>query len=437
MSLGAGIVQSQAINLTLNADLRQGVHILQYSVSELLAYIDDQLCENPFLEVTKEGSYRRSSPLLGTRSDRGPLELLSRPEESLESALREQLHCMPSIPANIRRISEFIIGNLNDSGYLTISPAEIVRSLGAAPHEVEEALALIRSFDPVGIAASTVKECLLLQLRERFPDHALAEKLIEGYLQELAGGSRVKIAHKLRVSLRDIEDALAVIRELNPRPGLAYGRERIGYIVPDLMVRRTDRGFEVVVHEGVLPRLAVSREYSALLRQRQRQGTDRERTYLQEGLRSASWLIRCIAQRSLTLRKVAEAMAARQQAFIEEGPGRLVPMTMKEIALQVGLHESTVSRAVSGKYIRLPWGVRELKTLFSHAASDRDGVSQDAVKARIREWIRGENRDKPYSDQQLAERLAEEGVRVSRRTIAKYRDELGIFSSSQRQALRG
>ncbi len=435
MPLGTGIVQSQTTNLTLNADLRQSVHILQYSVPELLAYIDEQLCENPLLEVAKEGSYRRSSPPNGTRTEQVPLELLSRPEESLESALREQLHCIPSVPANIRRISEFIIGNLNDSGYLTMSSAEIVRSLGAAPHEVEEALSLIRSFEPVGIAASTVKECLLLQLRERFPGYALAEKLVEGYLQELAGGSRVKIAHKLRVSIRDIEGALAVIRELNPRPGLAYGRERIGYMVPDLTVRRTDRGFEVVVHEGVLPRLAVSRDYSALLRQRQ--GTDRERMYLQECLRSASWLIRCIAQRSLTLRRVAEAMVERQQAFIEEGPGRLVPMTMKEIALQIGLHESTVSRAVSGKYIRLPWGVQELKTLFSHAASNRDGVSQDAVKARIREWIRGENRDKPYSDQQLAERLAEEGVRVSRRTVAKYRDELGIFSSSQRQALRG
>lgn len=432
MTFGTGIIQSHQMKLALSVEMRQGLHILQFTSAELISYIQEQLSENPLLEE-KQAKSSQSSPFIHEKAG-SVLETVPQPEASLEEILLEQLSFSSSIPASTRRIAKYIIGNLNDSGYLLLSAADIVGALGATLPEVEEALALVRRFEPAGIAACSLKECLLAQLLQFSPRHALAEQLVAGYLDELAGGSRAKLAGKLRVTPLDIQQALAVIRLLNPRPGSAYSREQSRYIISDLIVRKTEQGFEVHVNEGIYPKLSINSSYEGLLHQLRGGGTAHEKAYVRDRLHSGRLLIQCMRKRHVTLRRVAQAMLERQLLFLERGPGYLQPMTMKEIAVHVGLHESTVSRAVSGKYIRSPWGVIELKRLFSNQVTDIGSISQEAIKARIKLWILGENPAKPYSDQQLADRLAGEGMKIARRTVSKYREELGIFSSSQRQA---
>lgn len=435
MTLGSGIFQSLQANQTLRAEMLQGLHILQLTSAELHSFIQEQLGQNPMLEEQNSSVFSSLTEFRGASSyyaGEAYLEAVPDPQGSLEEVLLEQLHCSSALPPSARRIATYIIGNLTDSGYLPLSPSEIAAELGVHLDAVNKALDVVRRFEPSGIAAESLSQCLLAQLIQRKPRNPLAERLVEHHLQELAGGGRSGLAGKLRVSPSAILEALGVIRGLNPRPGSSFSKEKSNYILSDLSVRKTECGFEAVIRDSLYPKLYINRHYGRLLQERS--ASPDELAYFKQHLHAAKGLIHSISQRHSTLRKVAQAMLDRQTSYLTCGAGHILPMTMKEIAEDTGLHESTVSRAVNGKYIMLPWGITELKSLFSGSATSAGGISQEAVKALIKSWIQAENRKKPYSDQQLADRLAIEGVKVARRTVSKYREELGIIASSLRQA---
>lgn len=442
---GANMVQTQAMKLSLSAEMRQSLHVLQCSSEELTSLIYEQLWSNPMLEEASEGSSlpafdgygeRREPRGTARTADIGEWGGQSGPDDSLEAVLTEQLNYSVDRRSALYRAAVFIIGNLTDAGYLTMSVPDMAHALRMPEAEVERALAAVQSLEPAGVGAYGLRDCLLLQLRRLERRNELAERLIESCLTDLGAGNIGKIAAKLKAPAEQLREAIRLVRRLDPRPGARYSRERTAYIVPDAVIVRRESGYAVYLHDGAYPQLVIAGGYSSMLRT---DGIPRSvRSYLQECRRAAAQLIGSIEQREQTLLRVVGEIAARQEDFLDRGPGSLKPLALKDIAHSLDLHESTVSRAVQGKYVLTGRGVLALKSFFSSSLRSVAGdSSQDAVKGRIKRLIGGEDRNKPLSDQALSELLAAEGIAVARRTVAKYREELGIGTASQRRHLRG
>jgi RNA polymerase sigma-54 factor len=333
----------------------------------------------------------------------------------------------------VRRAGESIIGNLNEDGYLTATLEEIAQTGGHEPDDVEEALLLVQEFDPLGVAARDVRECLLIQLKTLAPENTLAQQIVSDHLKQLQNKQYREIARALDRPVKVVERAVEVIRKLDPRPGQRYNSSQARLIEPDVAFVKTGDGFQVILNEDGLPQLRLSHHYRRMLDEG---STTREvRNYVKERFTSAIQLIKNIEQRKQTIVKVCEAIIRRQREFLDKGIDYLRPMMIKEVAEEVGVHPSTVSRAVASKYAHTPQGVYELRYFFSEAVQGPSGGSTSLInlKRLVKKMIEEEDPVRPLTDEQITQRLRELGFCVTRRTVAKYREDMRIPSTHQRR----
>ena len=333
----------------------------------------------------------------------------------------------------VREAARSIIGNLNEDGYLTTTLEEIAETGEHKLEDVEEALELVQEFDPLGIAARDLRECLLIQLETLAPENTLAQHVVFDHLKQLQNKQYREIARALDRPVKAIERCVEVIRKLDPRPGQRYNSTEARLIEPDVAIVKMSDGYQVVVNEEGLPQLRLSRHYRRML---ETDGTTREvRNYVKERYKSAIQLIKNIEQRKQTILKVCQAIIGRQAEFLEKGIDQLKPMMIKEVAEEIGVHPSTVSRAVANKYVHTPQGVFELRYFFSESVNGPEGgnTSLLILKRRVKKLIEEEDSSRPLTDEQITRILQSQGIQVTRRTVAKYREDMGIPSTHQRR----
>jgi RNA polymerase sigma-54 factor len=375
---------------------------------------------------------------------------------SSPQGLTEHLNWQLSVTVcneTVREIADIIIGNLDENGYLTASLEEIAKNGGYSLEDVEEALATVQEFDPLGVAARNLRECLLTQLRTLDPQNALAQQIVsecmpkrpmaateeeqqspESPLAKLLQANQLKeVARALNRPIELVKRAMEVIRGLDPRPGLRYNKTQARLVEPDVYFRKMDEGWHVFMNEDDVPQLRLSHVYRRLLA---RDAADREvRNYVKERFSAALQLMKSIEQRKHTILRVCQSIIQRQEEFLEYGADHLKPMMIKEVAEEVGVHPSTVSRAVSSKYAHTPQGVIELRSFFSESVNGPEGagMSLQTLKRLVKKMIEEEDSAHPLTDDQIAKKLAAGGIQVTRRTVAKYREDLRIPSTHQRR----
>lgn len=450
LRLGFGLQMQQTQRLIMTPELRQAIQVLLLPVTELGDFIEEELLENPCLEAEPKEEpeeqvdgqeARRLLEYLG-RQERGGgaqdseedlgFEAFTPTMPTVQEHLTAQLF-LAGLDARGRSIGEFLIGSLDDHGYLTIATAEVAGRLGVTEEQVLQVLQVIQGFDPPGVGARSLKECLLLQWATVDDGTPLVAELIEQYLDALGEGRVTRIAEELGVTPIEVQAAADMIRTLDPKPGRRFGRpNETRYVVPDVHVERVGRDYVVLVNEAPVPRLLVSNQYRQMLSDRVE---PEARKYVEQKIHSALWLIKAVEQRRMTLYKVMEAIIRFQRDFFDRGVRHLRPLTLREVAEAVGVHESTVSRATAGKYVQTPQGTFELKFFFSSGVEGArgEGVAAESVKRLMADMIAKENPIAPLSDQMLADLLNKQGVHISRRTVAKYREEMEVPSSGKRK----
>ncbi|MGI6656166.1 MAG: RNA polymerase factor sigma-54 [Desulfobulbus sp.] len=333
-------------------------------------------------------------------------------------------------------LTNFIIRNLDGRGFLDVSIPEICAFAGCSEEEAEGALRLVQSLDPAGVAARDVRESLLLQLDRLDEENALAVMIVEQYMDLLETRNYTRLAKETGASPKKVNEAVAVIQGLSPHPGNEYSNEQTRYVVPDVFVFKIDGEFVIQINDDGLPHLQLSPEYQRMLQQQSGLSSE-SRGYLREKKRNAEWFIKSIEQRQRTIYKVMESLLKFQRDFFESGPAAMKPLILRDVAEDIGMHESTISRVTSNKYVHCPQGIYELKYFFSAAVVNADGenISAEAIKTRIRQLISAENPAKPYSDSALSKLLAKENIEVARRTVAKYREQLKILPVKHRRQI--
>lgn len=466
MHLGYGLNIEQTQKLIMTPELRQAITVLQLPAAELVQYIENAMLENPLLEIPEEldgeedehsekagrddfksdwcdylsecGHFDRSLDRAWAERDdgeRNSFEHFVAPAPSLHEYLILQLHLAISDP-ELRKIGEFLIGNINDQGYLQIGLEDVRKMCGYPLASIERVLRIIQSFDPPGVGGRDLAECLMIQLEQRGQQTPMIEKLVRFFLNDLAQGKLQKIATALGVTVQEVQAMADLIRSLDPKPGRNFSRSGdIRYIIPDVVVEKVGDEYVVIVNDVCVPRLIINKTYQTLLKQKD--NCDPATTqFVENKLKSAIWLIRSIEQRRLTLYRVVQCIVEHQKEFLERGIKHLKPLTLKQIAGVSKLHESTVSRTIANKYIQTPQGVFELKFFFSSGvagAQDGEMVSAESIKRILRELVEKEDSRRPLSDQQLCELLQARGINIARRTVAKYRQEIGIPPVKQRK----
>ncbi|MDF1812124.1 MAG: RNA polymerase factor sigma-54 [Verrucomicrobiales bacterium] len=351
---------------------------------------------------------------------------------TLQEHLMNQLSFSP-VKGELRETAEMLIGNIDENGFLQVDIEDLCFDMGIPIDLLEDARGIIQSFDPVGVGAEDLRDCLLIQLERLGKHHSLEYQIVDHYLEDLAKKRYPRIAKKLTVTPEDISRAAAFISTLDPRPGSRFSSDNNTYVVPDVSVERIGGEWVVAVNDEQIPRLRISKSYKELL------ATDdgkTARTYIRDKIKSGKFLIKCIHQRQQTIRGIAEQILNRQQEFFDKGPSKLKPMNMAQIADAIDVHETTVSRAVAGKYISTPHGVFEMKYFFTTGYQKEDGqvTSNTSVKQTLAALIGGEDSKKPLSDQALVQKMEEKGIKIARRTVAKYREELHILPSHMRRS---
>jgi RNA polymerase sigma-54 factor len=365
-------------------------------------------------------------------------EEYQRPEvnqDSLTDHLLSQLN-MTKLPADELAIGEYLIWNINSGGYITIDVETIAENLDEDVEKIEHVLAIIQKFDPTGIAARNLQECLLIQLLEQRPQHELSIKLVGEFFEDFKNKRFEKMAKLLEIELDEIKNVMTHITKLNPKPGEGYIAYGNNYIVPDLEVRKDDDEYKIFMHDWNIPQLRINNSYRKMMLDKKK--TDKEtRDYIRQRLESARWLINSIHQRRQTILRAVEAIIEKQRDFFDFGPEHLKPMILKDIAEEIGMDISTISRVTNGKYIQTEWGVFELKYFFTEKikADDGDDVSNRKIKNIIKDIIEKEPANKPLNDQKLSVMLKKDGYNVARRTVAKYREQLSIPVSRLRRRI--
>ena len=351
---------------------------------------------------------------------------------TLSDHLLGQLRLSPA-ENDVRRAAEFIIGNLSDDGYLLVPLDEIARLTGGSLAAAERALRLVQGFDPLGVAAHNLRECLLIQLRAVAGENGTALDILSGSFEMLARRETARAAAALQRPEREVEQAMETIRALDPRPGQRYGQTQNHYVEPDVYFVLTAEGFRAVLNEEGLPLLRVNRGYGRLL---ERGKSDKDvRNYVRKRYNAAFRLLRNIEQRRRTIRRTCEAVVRRQAAFLAHGADSLRPMTIKDVAEEIGVHSSTVSRAAANKYALTPHGVYELRFFFSEGVQGPAGAAMPLtlLKRKVRQTIAAEDPASPLTDDDLSKILKDDGIHVARRTVAKYREGLHIPSIHKRR----
>lgn len=434
MQLQPALTQQQQIHLHMTPQMLQSMNVLQMSSADLLNYLEEQAVENPFIEVAHSSdTYRHKEA--GSKTQRREdilLELADPRQETLEAMLLSQLR-MNGISPEDYPLAAFLVGNLNEDGWLSISLEEASLQLREPMENMHRALGWVQSLEPVGVGARTLQECLAIQIERDPKANPWAAAIVSDYLKELAEGKLRRIAESLGIPIEQVEATLAYIRSLQPRPGSAYHHESQGYIEPDATVLKRNDIYVTMMNEANLPKVALHSLYGQAHFD---SGYNQEtKAFLKQYIQPAQWLIRSLEQRRLTLQRVIEAIVEEQVDFLEEGIDALKPMTLKTVAQKVELHESTISRAVTHKYIDTPRGTFPLKFFFTNGLMKSDGTltSAASIKVKIARLIGQERKDSPLSDQNIADTLAEQGLQVSRRTVMKYREEMNIVSSRYRR----
>jgi len=451
MQYGLSLQQTQKLIMT--PQLRQAITILQLGALELSQYILEQIYENPLLELGDDPAHSNherdieelmSEPewlqYFDDSSDLGyvasysdappPYESVISQSPTLQEHLLFQVHLLSLTPEELR-IAEYFIGNLDRFGYLKVGVPDVCRDLGVSESTAEKVLMMLQSLDPPGVCARDLQECLLIQAAIR-GEGPLVMRIIREHLEDLGMGKYCRIGEKLGVAATEVQKAADRIKTLNPRPGNGFGGgQDTRYIIPDVTVHRVDGEYVVQVNDSAVPRLGISRTYRKILSER---GEEETRKFVEAKLSSALWVLRSIEQRRMTLYKVVESIVKIQRDFFDRGIRHLKPMTLRDVAALIGMHESTISRATANKYVQTPHGVFELRFFFSSGVESQKGkLSALSVKKHIREMIMREDPKDPLSDQRIAEILASRGIYISRRTVAKYRADAGILPSCQRK----
>lgn len=479
MALEQKLALKLAQKLVMTPSLQQAIKLLQMTRIELETAVTAELEQNPLLEETASTDFRMDTPpvdgakpqnsdeptspgvgeefdpaalyesadnySLGSGSlgsdgdgDFQPFERIAARSGGLVDHLEWQL-LMLDLDQRTKEICQFVIGNIDDDGFLCATTEEMAGLIGegCTPHDVEAALEVVRDLDPIGVAYPDLQSSLQRQIQEHENHDAFvaAELLIREHWQALLQKKFDQICRQTGLRNDEIQKAVELISHLEIRPGRRFSSESAQYIEPDVYVIKVGGDYLVQLNENGLPRLRVSRFYSRMLREG---GGDREADqYIREKMRSAIWLIRSIDQRQRTIYKVASSIVLQQKAFLDFGITAMRPMVLRDVAEDIGMHESTVSRVVSNKYMHTPQGILPMKFFF-HSKIDRDSgddISSLSVKQKIRQLIQDENPAKPLSDSDLSACFKKDGINIARRTIAKYRDELSIPSSSDRRRL--
>jgi len=354
--------------------------------------------------------------------------------ESLQEHLLTQLN-LSGLSEEDRKIGELLIGSIDDDGYLATQIEELAASTGYDPRRLEDLLAVVQDFHPVGVGARDFRECLLLQLERLGKGDTLATEIVRHHLEALGARKYQEIAKALKVNVEDVQQAAKLIATLDPKPGRMYSSDAPTYVLPEVIVQKVDGKYVVFLNDDQLPHIRISAHYRKLLEDPAT--TPEVREYIQEKIRSGAFLIKSIHQRQRTIHRIASEIVAAQSEFLEHGVTHLKPLTMAEVAKAVGVHETTVSRAVSGKYMQTPVGMFEMKFFFTPGIKTADGkeVSNKTVKEMIANLVAREDPAKPLSDQEIVEKLHAQGIQIARRTVAKYRLLLRIPPSHMRKSL--
>jgi RNA polymerase sigma-54 factor len=463
--------------LTMTPQLQQALRLLQLPTIELQAHIRELLESNVMLEQdedTESGTYEtlssaETAPETAAPAEEPPVEVVDdgwsdqsvgpaenpwsggsgeddRQQEfadssgqSLHDHLLWQLELARLNPRDLA-IGRAVVDAINDDGYLSepldVIGASLKPELDPNVAEVERVLAIVQMFDPPGVGARSVSECLMLQLEQleaATPGLATAKAIARNHLELLAERELTALRRELRTSDEELETAVALVRACHPRPGSIVSGSSPEYVVPDVFVRRTPRGWSVEINAATLPRVRLNQSYASLV------GRSTSHASMRAQLQEARWLLKSLEIRNDTLTKVARSIVERQSEFLDQGEEFMRPMILRDIAEAIGMHESTVSRVTSGKYMHTPRGVFELRYFFSSQVegSDGSGTSSTAIRAKIRKLIREEDPAAPLSDSRIAEILSGEGIPVARRTVAKYRETMGLAPSNERRRVNG
>ncbi len=470
--------------LVITPQLQQAIRLLQLTRLELVDLISQEIKENPLLEEAEEGkeslesestaagqeeamseappepevtpevkgigegvdefdwesylensnltSFQKSSP---DGEERPSFENFLTKRTTLTDHLWWQLQ-LSHFTEEEHRVGTWIIGNLDEDGYLKMSLEEICSETNLPIEGVEKVLRKIQQFDPVGVASRDLKECLLIQLEQMDPRDGIAEKIVSEHLSLLKNRNYPAIAKRLGISLDRVNRAATLISRLDPKPGRAFGGEVIQEIVPDVYVYKLEGDYVINLNDDGVPRLKVNSLYRNILNGN-RFTPDGDRKYIQDKLRSALWLIRSIHQRQRTIYKVAKSIVKFQRDFLDKGIQYLKPLVLRDVAEDIQMHESTISRVTHNKYIHTPQGIYELKFFFNAGITSTEGeaMASESVKNLVREIVAEEDPRKPYSDEKLVQILQGMNINIARRTVSKYREMMRILSSNERRKI--
>ena len=466
---------TQKQGLIMTQRLQQALKLLQVPTLELQQILKHEIMQNPLLEevdevaesedIAKEDSPEEAANEEPAEApDEDPIDwseymqdgaldraYIPQSETSIEflekvpvtrttlaESLLEQLHFLELSPSHMT-LCEFLIGSLDDRGYMVTPLDEVSKSTGASIEECERALRVVQALEPVGVGARDLRECLLIQLETRGEKDTLVWRLIDTQFDNLVNRRFPEIARQLKCTVEEVQETADIVATLNPRPGLEVSAEDPKYVVPDLLVERVEEEYVVLLNDRNVPRLRISSAYESVLREKKKsemKGNEtKTREYIQGKLNSARWLIQTIEQRRRTMIKVMNCIIREQREFFDKGIAFLRPLTLQQVARQIDMHESTVSRVCSAKYVQTPRGVFELKFFFSSGLETEDGedVSARTAKDIINTLIAEEDKKEPLSDQRIADLLHEKGLRIARRTVAKYREQLGLLPARFRR----
>jgi RNA polymerase sigma-54 factor len=470
---GLHLSQDMRLHMVLAPQLRQSLEMLQAPVLELRAMIQAELNSNPTLEELpsdapqievekinteledhKSMDFRKEFEILTRLDDEWKDYFFQERERNSYSAHSEEKHdylyesitqtqslqehllhqlALAEFGATDRALGELIIGSISDDGYLAASIDELAAACNAEVDHMQDILAIIQDFDPPGVGSRDLRECLLFQLERLGKAESTAGRIVSGHLERLASHKLQDIAKMLKLPIEEIQVAANFIATLEPKPGRAYGSESSPYVTPEVVVQMVGGVYVVLMNDDDLPRLRISKHYRSLMNNEET-GVE-VRDYIQERLRSSAFLIKSIHQRQQTIFRIATEIVKVQQEFFDQGIAHLKPLTMSEVASVVGLHDTTVSRAVAGKHMQTPQGIFEMKYFFTPGLKTAAGgvVSNKTVKDSLASLVAAEDPEHPLSDQELLEILNERGIQIARRTVAKYRIALKIAPSHMRR----